>query len=189
MVHRHTPAYLATLVPPRTHETHNYHTRQTNNITQVKTKTNLYKNSFLPSAIRLWNDLPLSVQENPSLSHLKRTLNTNTSQVPLHFLIGNRIEQILHTRLRLNCSSLKSHLHARNIINNPNCACGNLETTHHILLECPLYNDACMRFLDPLPFPKTERILLFGSPTLNVADNIQIVKAVHRYIIASKRFS
>lgn len=187
MVHRSAPDYLSSLIPLRISETHHYPTRRSHCITQRKSNTNHYSQSFLPSTTKLWNDLPICVQENPSVSNLKRVLNSNCCKTPRHFLFGKRTEQILHTRLRLNCSTLNSHLSKKHIIDNPNCACGQIETTIHFLLECPLYTDARKKFIDPLR-PVTLNILLFGDPDRNYSYNTNIFKHVHHFISATKRF-
>jgi hypothetical protein len=37
------------------------------------------------------------------------------------------------------CSSLNEHLYIKNIIDSPNCFCGEIESTHHYLFKCPKY--------------------------------------------------
>ena len=51
---------------------------------------------------------------------------------------GDRKSQILHTRLRLKCSSLNNNLFLKNIVDSPICVCGESESNHHYLYECPL---------------------------------------------------
>jgi hypothetical protein len=34
-------------------------------------------------------------------------------------------------------SSLSEHLYAKNIIDNPNCLCGEMESTYHYVFKCP----------------------------------------------------
>ena len=77
MVYGITPQYLSDLVPPQNQDIHNHSTRQKCNIKQVKCRTDYYSNSFIPSTIKLWNELPDSIKQNPSLSNFKRYLNVN----------------------------------------------------------------------------------------------------------------
>jgi hypothetical protein len=44
-----------------------------------------------------------------------------------------KLGQILHARLRMNCSALNAHLFIRNHIESPNCICGITETVSHFL--------------------------------------------------------
>ena len=45
-------------------------------------------------------------------------------EVPSYFYVGSRLDQILHARLRMKCSSLKEHLFLKNIEPSPLCVCG-----------------------------------------------------------------
>ena len=40
---------------------------------------------------------------------------------------------------RMRSSSLNEHLYIKNIIDNPNCLCGEIESTSHYLFKCPKY--------------------------------------------------
>jgi hypothetical protein len=41
--------------------------------------------------------------------------------------------------LRMRNSSLNEHLYIKNIINNPKCLCGEIESTYHYSFKCPKY--------------------------------------------------
>ena len=116
-----------------------YNLRNANNIQLIHSRTTLYYNSFLPSSIRLWNDLPSDIQHSPSMHSFKPYLKRNTLPANPLFVYGGRTSQILHTRLRLKWSNLNNHLFKNNVYS-PNCVCGENETNHHYLFECPLYN-------------------------------------------------
>jgi hypothetical protein len=63
-------------------------------------------------------------------------------------LLGSRKCNIIHTRLRHQCSSLGADLFRANIISDPSCACGcPLEDAIHYLLECHLYTNARMQLI------------------------------------------
>ena len=76
------------------------------------------------------------------LTSFKQQLNKISIKVPVYYSSSSRLLQIHHTRLRTNCSSLNQRLHSKNIINDPLCACGNVDTTHNFLLEGPQYIQA-----------------------------------------------
>ena len=130
-----TPTYLTYLIPSTVKNTSAYNLRDYQNIRPLLTRTQLYYKSFLPSCIREWNEIPLNIRNSTSLLSFKQQLKKNNIKVPVYYSSGNRLLQIHHTRLRTKCSSLNQHLHSKNIINDPLCACGSVETTHHFLLE------------------------------------------------------
>ena len=53
-----TPPYLSTLVPPSVNTFSEYSLRNSNDTQTVHARTTLYYNSFLPSTVREWNNLP-----------------------------------------------------------------------------------------------------------------------------------
>ena len=107
-----TPDYLRDLVPPlvRIQEASNYNLRNSDHIQTFHANTNLFYNSFLPSTIRAWNFLPNDVRSSSSVAAFKYRLNMNISKPPRYFNCGTRMRQILHARLRLDCSSLNAHV-------------------------------------------------------------------------------
>ena len=137
-----TPAYLTTLVPPTVAYASGYNLRGSQNFRPMLTRTPLYYKSFLPSCIWEWNELPLDIQNSTLLASFKYKLNADTIKVRKYYSTGNRSLQIYHTRLRTKCSSLKQHLFSKNMIQNPLCECGIVETTKHFLLECPRFTQA-----------------------------------------------
>ena len=188
MFHGLAPDYLSNLVPSSNLETHSYALRNSENLNTFLCKSNFYNNSFLPLTVRDWNDIPLHIRNNPSLYHFKKYLKYS-SKVPKYYFEGSRLGQILHTRLRLGCSILKSHLYNKNIIDNNLCSCGKIETTNHFLLHCPLYDELRTNTLYRLPYLLNIKLLLFGDETLTYSQNRDIFLAVQKYIIVSKRFS
>ena len=82
--------------------------------------TGLYGSSFLPSVIREWNRLPNEHRNAESQTAFKRYLTENAVKIPQYFFRGNRIEQILHTQLRTEWSSVNYYLYRRNLVLIPN---------------------------------------------------------------------
>ena len=136
-----SPPYLAVLIPTTVNNSSNYNLRNSNNIHLVNARTYLYYNSLLPSAGRDWNNIPDEHRNVDSVMALKNVLNRDKPVVPKHYLFGNQKEQILHTRLRTNCSVLNYDLYLKNIIDSPLCRCNNIETVKHLFLDCPTYNN------------------------------------------------
>ena len=159
-----------------------------------RTRTSLYASYFLPSTLKLWNSLPPEIKDCPSLSILKSRLTSRVDHdnVPKYYYYGPRLTQILHVRLRMRSSSLNEHLYIKNIIDSPNCFCGEIESTHHYLFKCPKYtrqrNSLFRKLLQLLNIRPSENLLLFGSPDLDIDSNTIVFTTVHKYISQSKRF-
>ena len=182
--------YLHELIPVRVGNITNYNLRNANNIQSIRTYSNSYYNSFLPSAIRDWNNLSDEIKSSQSISQFKNLLNDGRLKVPRHLYHGVRRYQIHHARLRTNCSPLNFTLFNKNIIDTPFCTCGLIEDAEHYFFYCHKYNDARLSLLNDLYFLQeiTLRVLLFGDPSRSGDANMQIVDAVHAYIKASGRF-
>ena len=152
---------------------------------------NYHNNSFLPSAIREWNNLPVEVQCAASVASFNYMLNRNMITLPKYYYFGERKLQILHTRLRLNCSSLNSDLFSKNMVNSPLCTCGSVENAEHFLLKCHKYDNFRNILFTSLPLlPNlTLNILLCGDINVSYETNILIFETVHTYITNSRRFT
>ena len=135
------PPCLSDLVPTTVTNSSNYNLRNFNNVHLVNERTSLYYNSFLPSAVRDWKYIPDEHRYVDSVMAFKNVLGPDKPIVPKHYLFGNRKVQILHTRLRINCSVLNYDLYLKNIIDSPLCRCNNIETVKHFFLDCPFYNN------------------------------------------------
>ena len=137
ITHGLSPNYLRDLVPPLVQDTSNYNLPNANNIQTFASNTNLFYNSFFPSSVRAWNALPVETKQATTVSAFKNKLNTNLMRSPKYYNTGTRLGQILHARLRMECSSLNSHLYHKNIIESPSCACGvggGSGSAHHFYL-------------------------------------------------------
>ena len=62
-----------------------------------------------------------------------------TKTVPEHYYTGRRKAQILHTRLKTNCSALNIDLFTRNVADSLLCHCGSIEDTQHFFFHCGYY--------------------------------------------------
>ena len=188
MYHGLTPEYLGNLVPSSNLEIHSYPTRNRENLATPLCKSSFYYNFFLPSTVRDWNDIPIQIRNNPSVHKFKK-FRDKSLKIPKYYYEGSRLGQIYHTRLRLECSALNDHLFKKNIVNNNRCSCGEIESTKHFLLQCPLYQDLRQNSLFTLPFNINLKTILYGDTNLNFVQNRDIFLAVQKYIVLSKQFS
>ena len=136
-----SPSYLYNLIPVSV-KFYSTRSSQFDNISNLKTRSNFFRNSFFPSTITEWNKLDRDIRNSDSLNVLKFS--------PLKFLrpVANSVFEInnpyglkLLTRLRLVLSHLRYHKFRYNFQDciNPICVCGvEIETTTHFLLHCPL---------------------------------------------------
>ena len=183
-----TPDYLSSIIPPTANN--RYNLRNTNNIPGIYARTTQYYNSFFPTAIREWNNLPSEVRNLPTLSSFKHHFKGNKRYTPNYFYTGDRKLQVLHTRLRTNCSSLNYHLFLKNIAASPLCLCGQIENNFHYFFECLQYETARQKLLRKLNNIDIElNVLLNGNPELSDQTNTMIFSHVHTYIQDTKRFT
>ena len=106
------PNYLMQLLPPRVQQFSKYPLCNSEEFAIPVTRTATYYNSFLLTALRDWNVLSLDTRNATTLNSFKHTFRNNQILVPKYFdtLHVSQIAQILHSRIRLECSSLNSHL-------------------------------------------------------------------------------
>ena len=190
IIHGLVPEYLAQLVPPVHNEIHGYNTRNSQNFTHLQSRTSSHLHSFFPSSVRLWNDLPISIKNSISLTSFKKALDKFYSpvKIPHFYFIGTRRGQILHARLRMRCSALKHHLYLRNLVPDPICTCGEIESTVHFLMYCPLYTEARTYLSNSIDAPFSCDLLLYGDESKPFDFNRHVFESVQEFIIKSKRF-
>ena len=190
MSHNLSPPYLSELVPQSVSAQSQYRLRNTHDLQVPYSRTSLYFNSFLPSVIREWNELPTDNRNAESLESFKRLLNMDKSSIPKHFYIGDRKAQVLHTRLRTQCSSLNQDLFSKSIVESPLCRCGNIESTHHFFFNCPLYNNIRTTLFNSVSqfCTLTLQHFLHGEDSFSYEVNTNIFVAVQKFIIDSRRF-
>ena len=190
MVNNLAPTFLTSLVPQTVGQTSSYRLRNQNNLQNTFARTATYASPFLPSVINEWNSLPLHVRNLTSLKLFKGHLNREINKANPLFYHGKRRLQVLHTRIRTNCSSLSYHLYHRQIIDSPVCLCGSVETAEHFFLRCALYNNIRPALLNTISNLSQVNInvILFGDNSKSLNTNKEIFRAVHSFIELSKRF-
>ena len=119
-MHDLAPNYLSDLLPPLVGQTNNYALRNADHIQSYRSKTDLFSDSFFPSTIKAWNSLSNEAKGLSSVLLFKNYLNWNKLQSP-YFYVGSPFGQILHARLRMQCSALNADLYRKNIVESPSC--------------------------------------------------------------------
>ena len=77
-----TPSYLSSLVPQSINTLSQYSLRNADSLQSIHARTNLYFQSFLPSVVRKWYDLPDEAERFSSVTSFKNYLNRNRTSVP-----------------------------------------------------------------------------------------------------------
>jgi hypothetical protein len=209
LVNNISPTYLIDALPACSTD-YAYQLRNVHDIRVPRTRTLSYKNSFIPSTIKLWNKLDLCFRNSPSLPTFRQAIKKNLFPKPNPlFLYGRRPAQVHHARIRMGLSALNQQRHKYNYIPDPACtSCGyRQEDPIHYFLECPTYHGArqiLFRTVGPLTcdiFPdindlpnkraKTHfiNILLEGDPRLSSENNKNIFDHVQEYIEDSGRMT
>ena len=164
-----------------------YSTRssQIDNISNIKTRSNFFRNSFFPSTVTEWNKLDRDICNSDSLNVFKLPLLKFVRPVANSvFEINNPYDLKLLTRLRLGLSHLRYHKFRHNFQDciNPICACGlEMETTTHLFLHCPVFQSARQSLLtnikkiDEIILKKHDKLitktLLYGDDKFDFSCN------------------
>ena len=191
IVNNDVPSYLLDLLSDRVNETNIYNLRNNTDFVIPFTRLCSYESSFFPSTLKLWNNLDTPIRNLHTLPQFKTNIKTIREKIADHTIFGERRHNIILTRIRHRCSSLKADLFRVNIINNPSCSCGApFESAEHYFFECELYNEqriVLIQILNPIinvSFP----ILTSGSPDCNIETNKMIIQTSIKYIKDIHRF-
>ena len=188
------PDYLIDIIPTSSTNNHPYFLRNSENLITLARRTELYSKSIIPSSVKLWNDLDLSVRNSPSLSVFKNTIDKQMycSKVPPYFNFGKRRYSVYHARLRNRCSNLNSDLFCNSLLNTPSCGCGyEWEDAEHFFFSCHRFNIQRQKLFRAtrLFHPLNVNTLLFGDVSYTNEENEFIFKEVQEYIENSNRFT
>ena len=136
IVHGLAPNYLFDLLPPLVGTNAPYNLRNQSDYIEPLCRLEIYKKSFFPSVISLWNALSTEVRESNDLHTFKRAIIQKCSPVPKYFFSGVRIHSVSHSRLRNNCSNLNYDLFKNHISSSSSCSCSDVpETVFHYFLN------------------------------------------------------
>jgi hypothetical protein len=114
----------------------------------------------------------------------------DTYKPPEYYNEGPRKLNVLHTRLRHQCSSLNADLSRIHIINNYKCNCGaSFEDAIYYFLDYPLYlNERRTLLSDCDDININIETLLFGNDDNSYDVNSKIFEKVRTFINQFKRF-
>ena len=187
------PDYLSNIFPAIVSEASQRQLRNNDNYITLVRRTQLFSNSFIPSATYLWNNLDTDIKNTGSLNAFKQKLKHlfQAPTVPKYFLHGERIYSVLHARIRNNCSNLNGDLFINHLRPDSKCVCGHTnENAEHYFFECVQYNNARYNLFNETrsAHPLNLNILLYGKDPLNYDLNINIFTAVQNFIKESNRF-
>ena len=133
-----------------------------------------------------WNSLPTSAKTADSSNSFKRLIQLETSKIrPIITLEADSYRCFIHY-------GLNEHLFQRNLVPNPNCACGMVEHNSIIFSLAPNMTaraEMLMAVHQLLPdnTQLTSDTLLFGIDGICNDRNTNIFKAVQKYIARTKR--
>ena len=130
------------LCPQRRFETVTYTLRNENKLLPFYCKNTLYRRSFFPVGVNLWNELDVNILNCITLNEFKRKLKLQMMKHKniLYSTFDSRAA-VNHTRLRLGLSGLNGQRFLYNFITHaicPKCGYEN-ESAEHYLLFCNSY--------------------------------------------------
>ena len=164
-----------------------------NNIPAPFTRTETYRRSYFPEAIRRWNQLTPNLKEAHTLEEFKQLLNTPSIPKQDILYYGDRWASIHHARIRIGCSKLNNHLcNNLHVIPSSLCDCGyEDETPIHFFFTCPLYNQQRAELHNSIIQLTTFSLhtLLYGDNNLTHNENKLLFDAVHKFIKDTNRFT
>ena len=180
IINKESPVYLQDLIPKRIGDIRPQ-SRYPDNFYTVKSKIEIFRQSFIPSAVNLWN----------SLTGSDRTLTYADSLLkkprPPLLYYGSRTNNYKHAQLRMKSSKLNFHL-----LVSPACPCGHdHEDYNHYLLQCPLYFQARITMLNKIrQLTRTHiscDLQLYAAPDLDLVTSYKVFDAVHGFISSTDR--
>ena len=123
ILNSNNPAYLAELKPELNEVRHQRNLRYNDNFSIPICRINKYKNSFLPTASTLWNELHADAKNITCSDVFKRHLEETISSPNPVFNLGERKFNIM-SKLRKKRSNLNGDLFLVKRTNDPRCKCG-----------------------------------------------------------------
>jgi hypothetical protein len=161
-----TPDYLSSLCPREVGNRTNYNLRNAGDTDIIHSNKNYFLKSFLPSTVKLWNELPHELKTSNSLNTFKEKLFLHFRMITVYkpYLSSPNKNYIHLARLRMGLSALNAHRRKYHFIQNAACnfCPREKEDTLHFLLLCPHYTAARTIMLNSLAntLPESHQHLL-----------------------------
>ena len=105
-------------------------------------------------------------------------------------MLGKRFESVHHAHIRNKCSNLNNGLYSNHLALSAFCDCSkDIEDAEHFFFNCNrFYAQRLVLFRATRKFhPLGVQFILEGSDLLS-EDNLELFKATHQYVKATKRF-
>ena len=159
----------------------------------MNARTQLFRNSFIPSCISSWNKIPEHIRDSETITQFKRQLTNHMFKpikIPCFYFTGPRSLSVIHARLRNGCSNLNYVTNKLKLFSRCEKCGHEKEDAEHYFMQCPSYlNDRLLlsratRHLHPL----NVNTLLNGRHNLPDEENISLFNIVQIYIKDTKRF-
>ena len=154
----------------------------------------VFRKSFILSMITAWNHLDIAIRRSPTIESFKRSIRFKYEPKKEILYYGSRWASIHHSRIRIGCSKLNSHLcNNLHVIPSPRCQCGyGCEDPTHFLFNCPIHEEARLRMFSDIVSithnPISLDMLLYGDNSLALYDNKKIFDSIHLFLKETKRF-
>ena len=146
IMRKQTPPYLFRNLSINQPPTRNL--KNPNKIKPPRCRLELYKKSFFPNCIAIWNTLINFIKNSQNIATFKKDIKIHLNIGP-QILNGNSLDHThgglfgrILTQIKLKLSPLRSHLFNYNLTDNPFCpACkDSIETLLHFFTECIAYS-------------------------------------------------
>ena len=93
------------MLPPLVSEVSNYPLKNNYDYAIPNTRLSVREQACIASVAHRWNALNTDIRNKQTIQTFKSALCTNLKQLPRYYIYGERKNNILHTRLRHQCSS------------------------------------------------------------------------------------
>ena len=194
IVHHHTSTYLHELLPNSVHTRsgNRYNLRNADRLDNISCRTESFKSSFFPTSTAFWNNLDENLKSIDDRTSFKNSIVKKKPTKNKYYFLGPRTTNIIMARLRMRCSELNDHLYSLHVSGTNICSCGEVETTEHYFISCPLHtearNDLIVSVLQ-LGLVFNCKTLLHGSDIQTPFINENLMKAIAIFLRSSGRFS
>ena len=136
LIHSDRPCSMNHSMVRNVSDRNNYRVRNRASYCLERSRTEHYRKSFLPEAIRRWNDLNTSKVNLASANALKNSLKKNEIPNAIYDVTVTRRNNILLSRLRI------GNLFSKMMADMDICECGeDIETTDHYLMKCNTFDE------------------------------------------------
>ena len=189
MINQLVPRILCELIPETTGEMTTYTLRSCQNTSLMKTSIKALQTSFISLTVKKWNLLRVSMRGLGTLEQFKQEITSKLNKLPPYFYDGKRKLQILHTRIRMQCSDLHEDLFIKGLAGAD--VGDQIEDVKHYLIHCTNYQefqDNLTYALDCNIFGYDIDILLYGDGNIGTEANRNIFKVVQCVIEFYKLF-